>query len=284
MKRILTVAFFLFLAALPVAADQSSPDGAVKALYDWYQNAGDRYRDSFGEARPYFSNDIYQLLDRGFQLDPSQKFWVDFDPFVNAQVPASKFSIGKPFLTGDSAFVRVRPYMSMGEGKTMAMPDIKVYLTKSGGNWQVANLIYTGDNAFELRKYLQEGLASVGGGESADTMMSPEQVDNEQQAQGLAGSLLGTWVHKATSKTAEGEASPLQIAVIKWTFKPGGKCDFYQKVGSGNPMVASGRPYTVEGNTITLGGRTKYTVVKNMGDKMIWKNHRLGDFYHVVRE
>ena len=282
MKRFLTLALFLFFfAACPAAADQSSPDGAVKAMYDWYQNAGERYRDSFDKARPYFSKDIYQLLSRGFQQDPSQEFWVDFDPFVNAQVPASKFSIGKPFLTGDSAFVRVRPYMSMGEGKTMAMPDIKVYLTKSGGNWQVANLIYTGDNAFELRKYLQDGLASVGTGETAnESGMTPP----EESSGDLAGALLGTWVHKATSKTADGEASPLQIAVIKWTFKPGGKCDFYQKVGSGNPVVASGRPYTLEGNTITLGGRTKYTVVKNMGDKMIWKNHRLGDFYHVVRE
>ncbi|HIB67204.1 MAG TPA: DUF3828 domain-containing protein, partial [Phycisphaerales bacterium] len=178
MKRILTVAFFLFLAALPVAADQSSPDGAVKALYDWYQNAGDRYRDSFGEARPYFSNDIYQLLDRGFQLDPSQKFWVDFDPFVNAQVPAGRFKYGKPYLTGKSAFVRVTPYLNMGEGgSTVAMPDIKVYLTEQNGRWKVANLIYTGENAFELRKYLQEGLASVGTGETANEsgMTPPEE-------------------------------------------------------------------------------------------------------------
>lgn len=60
--------------------------------------------------------------------------------------------------------------------------------------------------------------------------------------------------------------------------------DFYQKVGAGQAMEAKDRSYTLEGNTITLGGRTQYTVVRNMGDKMIWKNHRLGDFYHVVRE
>jgi hypothetical protein len=290
MKRFLVALLFSLLVSSPSLA-QSSPDATTRALFDWYLQAGDDYRNDFSAARPYLTAELYSLLERGFSQSPSDRFWVDFDPFVNAQVPAGRFKFGKPHVTGKSSFVRITPYMNMGEGgSTVPMPDIKVYLKEGNGQWKVANLVYTGENAFELRKYLQDGLASSGdessssGGESADTMMSPKEVESEQNGQDLASGLLGTWVHKATSKTPDGAAQPLDIAVIKWTFKPGGKCDFYQKVGSGRPMQANNRSYTLEGQTITLGSRTKYTVVKNLGNKMIWENHRLGDFYHVVKE
>ncbi len=273
MKSLILILFSLIVATGSTLAQPATPDAATEALFEWYQQAGDDYRNDFAAAESYLDPKLYDLLQRGFERTPSDSFWVDFDPFVNAQVSAGSFKFGEPYLTGESAFIRVTPYMEMEGGSPLAMPDIKVYLTQSGGQWRVANLIYTGDNAFELRKYLSDGLARS---QSPDT--------NSEQSAGLADGLLGTWVHKATSNTAAGEARPLTIAVIKWTFKPGGKCDFYQKVGSGKAMEGKDRSYTLEGNTINLGGRTQYTVVKNMGNKMIWKNHRLGDFYHVVRE
>ena len=274
MKSLVLFFFLIVLATGPALSQTATPDGTTKALFDWYLRAGDDYRNDFAAAESYLDPKLYDLLKRGFERTPSDSFWVDFDPFVNAQMPAGRFNVGEPYLTGESAFVRVTPYISMGEGgSTVPMLDIKVYLTQSDGQWRIANLIYTGDNAFELRKYLSDGLARS---QSPNT--------NSEQSAGLADALLGTWVHKATSRTADGEARPLNIALIKWTFKPGGKCDFYQKVGSGKAMEGKDRTYTLEGNTITLGGRTQYTVVKNLGDKMIWKNDRLGDFYHVVRE
>ena len=269
----------MILCGLPSLADQSTPDGATKATFEWYQQAGDSHRKDFHKAEPYLAPELYGLLNQGFQRTPSDEFWVDFDPFVNAQVPAKSFKYGEPYITDpDNAFVIVRPYMELGDGKTMPMPDIKVHLKKLSGKWQVANLIYTGENSFELLTYLKDGLAKAGG-EGYDTGPS-----DPEHGQDLAGELLGTWVHKATSETAGGEARPLQVAIIKWTFKPDGKCDFYQKVGNGDPMIGKDRTYTLEGSTITLGGQTKYTIVENSGNKMIWKNHRLGDFYHVIRE
>ena len=273
MKSLSLILLSFFLATVPAVAQATTPDGTTQALFQWYQQAGDDYRNDFAAAESYLDPKLYDLLQKGFERTPSDSFWVDFDPFVNAQVSAGSFKFGEPYLTGESAFIRVTPYMEMEGGSPLAMPDIKVYLTQSGGEWRVANLIYTGDNAFELRKYLSDGLARS---QSSESMT--------EQSAGLADALLGTWVHQATSQTADGEARPLTIAVIKWTFKPGGKCDFYQKVGSGKAMEGKDRSYTLEGNTIILGGRTQYTVVKNMGDKMIWRNHRLGDFYHVVRE
>lgn len=272
MKNQISVTLLMLLVWIPALAQPKTPDEATKALFDWYQQAGDQYRDELSNAQAYLDPKLYRLLEQGFKRSPSDSFWVDFDPFVNAQVSAGSFKFGEPYLTGDSAFVRVTPYMEMEGARPLAMPDIKVYLTQSGGHWRVANLIYTGEDAFELRKYLSDGLAKGAASPSGET------------TEGLADALLGTWVHQSTSKTAEGEPTPLSIAVIKWTFKSGGKCDFYQKVGGGQAMEAKDRSYTLEGNTITLGGRTQYTVVRNMGDKMIWKNHRLGDFYHVVRE
>lgn len=275
MKTILRLAYILLFISLPVGAQSSSADSTTRAFFAWYQQAGDRYRDSFSGARAYFTPELYSLLERGFRRTPSDDFWVDFDPFVNAQVSAERFEYGEPYLTdANNAFVIVRPFMEIGGGTPMAMPDIKVYLTKSVGQWQVANLIYTGDNSFELRQYLLEGLARSGESGGAPNA----------QDQSLADDLLGTWVHKSTSQTPDGEARPLTVAVIKWTFKPGDKCDFYQKVGSGKPMEATDRTYSLVGNTITLDPQTKYTVIKNEGAKMVWKNHRLGDYYHVVRE
>jgi len=271
-------------------ADTSTPDGTVTTFYDWYQKADSQYRTEFSQAEPFLTPELYSLLRDGFSREPGPKFWVDFDPFVNAQIPAERFNVGKPrTVASDLALVEVAPYFNMGPGGSTAGPaPIKVYVRNEGGNWKIANMVYPGEHGFQLKQYLQEGLGtSAGAGASGnaspeDGMMSPEA--GIAQGDSLAEALLGTWVHKATSKAASGAARPLDIAVIKWTFKPGGKCDFYQKVGGRKPMIATDRPYSLEGNTITLGASTKYTVVENSGNKMIWKNHRLGDFYHVVRE
>ena len=211
------------------------------------------------------------------------------DPFINAQMDAGKVNVGKPKTVGNNLdMVEVVPFFRGNfEG-----PPVKVYCSKVGDAWKIANIVYPGDPAegiegFDLKGFLNKGLehsSSSFQGEDPSTMISPEEEAAENRAANLAGALQGTWVHKSTSKTADGTPRPLDIAVIKWTFKPGGKCDFYQKVGSGKPMIAEDREYVIEDQTITLGSRTKYTVVKNMGDKMIWKNHRLGDFFHVERE
>lgn len=97
--------------------------------------------------------------------------------------------------------------------------------------------------------------------------------------------LLGSWQHLSISKTIDGPAEPLKQAVIHWVFKADGKGGYQQKVARIN-MDAS-RPFSWElkNNTILLDkGKVKYTVVKISGEEMIWRNEKLGDYYHLKRE
>lgn len=295
---------FLFTLVLCGLA-QADSYSTTQEFYDWYLESGSDYREKISQAKPHLSSELFGLLSRGFALTPDNGRFVDFDPFINAQISAKRISVGKPHdFDNDMQWVKVTPFMEMGQGgSTIPMPELKVFLAYDNGGYKITNIVYPADpeagvKSWDLRSYLQDlvGQANLSEGEAygdphqgyqgedPSTMLSPEERAAEIQGASLAAKLEGTWVHKATSKTADGTPRPLDIAVIKWTFKPGGKCDFYQKVGSGKPMTAEDRPYSIDGSTITLGSRTKYTVVSNSIDKMIWKNHRLGDFYHVERE
>ena len=156
MKHLLVTFLTFFFLTTPLLADQSTPDGTVRAFYDWYQKAGDRYRDSFSAAKPLLTDELYQLLARGFQQSHEEEFWVDFDPFVNAQMNAERFSFESSRSVGpDLALIVVTP--TFGEGVGSVGP-IKVYLRRSGGQWRIANMVYGGDYPFELKTYLKDGL------------------------------------------------------------------------------------------------------------------------------
>ncbi len=102
-----------------------------------------------------------------------------------------------------------------------------------------------------------------------------------------AAEVEGTWEHVATSETPDGEAEPLDIAAITWTFNADGTGRYVQKV-MGREM---GRDmfWGLDGAKIQLmfkkGGKVKatYTVVRKGAEKMIWKNEKLGDYYHVEK-
>lgn len=96
-------------------------------------------------------------------------------------------------------------------------------------------------------------------------------------------SLLGTWQHVSSSDSVETKGKPLGSAEIKWTFKADGKGLYSQKVPALGKTRTRPMTWKLEGNTIVLGGKTKYTVESFDGDSMVWKNERLGDYYHVER-
>ena len=102
-----------------------------------------------------------------------------------------------------------------------------------------------------------------------------------------AADVEGTWEHVATSDTPDGDAEPLDVAAIKWTFNADGTGRYEQKA-MGRTM---GRDmfWDLDGATILLqnkkGGKAqaKYTIVKKGAEKMIWRNEKLGDYYHVEK-
>ena len=156
-----TLKSFLLLVFLfaPSMADQSSPYGTVNGFYDWYQEAGFKYRDKFAEAQPYFTDEFYGLLKEGFEQSPESGFWVDFDPFVNAQMDAQAISVGKPSTkASDLALVLVTPTYGRGGASNYEGAPIKVWVKKVGGEWKIANMAYGGDYPFELKKFLKDGL------------------------------------------------------------------------------------------------------------------------------
>ncbi len=98
-------------------------------------------------------------------------------------------------------------------------------------------------------------------------------------------SLLGRWFHQGISTTATGTVEPVKHAQIYWVFESDGKGEYQQTVPSRNMKNARPFDWKLSGPDILLsGGKVKYTVVEFEGDKMIWKNERLGDYFHVERQ
>lgn len=96
--------------------------------------------------------------------------------------------------------------------------------------------------------------------------------------------LVGTWQHVSTSKSAESKGKPLGADIdIKWTFDSTGNGVYAQKVPALKGVRTNPMKWTLEEKTIVLNGKVKYTVMSFDGDTMVWKNHRLGDFYHLER-
>ena len=159
MKTTIKSLLLLLLLVSPSLADRSTPDGAVNEFYQWYQQSSFEYRKKFTEAAPYFTEELYGLLRDGFGQSPESDFWVDFDPFVNAQMDAQAISVGKPSSKGPGvAVVPVTPTYGRGGASNYEGDPIKVWVKQVGGEWKIANLVYTGDFPFELKKYLKEGL------------------------------------------------------------------------------------------------------------------------------
>ncbi len=137
-------------------ADQSSSYGTTEAFYDWYIKAGDDHRKTFAQAKPFFTDELFRMLNTGFNNGPEDDFWIDFDPFIAAQMSADKVSIGKPSTQGSNLdMVPVSPII---RGHAPDEPTVKVYCVKQGDKWVIANIAYPGDMPFELKAYLKDGL------------------------------------------------------------------------------------------------------------------------------
>lgn len=96
--------------------------------------------------------------------------------------------------------------------------------------------------------------------------------------------VIGTWQHTRISKTPNDQGEPLSSTTkISWTFEADGTGTYSQTVPVIQNTQKAPFKWTLEGNTLTLNGKTKYTVEKFDEDSMVWKNHLLGDYFHVKR-
>ena len=156
MKFLIKIALVALLLSGLCSADQSSSYAATEGFYNWYIDSGDNYRKNFEQAKPYFTDELYGLLSKGFAQSHEDDFWIDFDPFIAAQMSADKVSLGKPSTAGSNLdLVPVSPII---RGQAPEEPTVKVYCVKQGNTWVIANIAYPGDMPFELKTYLKEGL------------------------------------------------------------------------------------------------------------------------------
>jgi hypothetical protein len=126
--------------ALPAGAGISDPAIVVKGFYTWYTK-NSCYCNTISARRDDFEPALYESLINAFRKGSDDAVWLDFDPFVNAQVPAKGFSIGKAQLQGPTARITVNLIFSQGERKSLV-----VAMNKHGGAWKISNFIYSKDS------------------------------------------------------------------------------------------------------------------------------------------
>jgi hypothetical protein len=101
-------------------------------------------------------------------------------------------------------------------------------------------------------------------------------------------SINGIWEHISTSSTPDGARDAVDTARMSWTFNADGSGEYKQTV-MGRDM---GRAiyWRLDGTSIVLsskkGGKAQatYSIVKADTEEMIWKNEKLGDYYHVEKK
>jgi len=141
--------FFLFIVMSSVMADER-PKTTVNSFYGWYMENYDVYRDVFLQQKENFDPELYKLLVKAFPLEPGSGFWLDFDPFINSQMGAKSYSIGKEKMGDTKSSVVVNITNSRG-GKN----SVTVILKKIDGKWKISNFVYP---EFELLSFLKKNI------------------------------------------------------------------------------------------------------------------------------
>lgn len=145
---LLSIAVFFAVNMPVVSAKDNNPGSVVEEFYDWYLKTP-RHREYLSEQEDNFSKELYDHLVNAFKKQPGDGAWVDFDPFINAQMDAKGYKIADEKIDGVNASVKVKITMSRGGENAL-----KVFLKKIDGQWKIANFIY--DKDFDLLSFLKE--------------------------------------------------------------------------------------------------------------------------------
>ena len=137
-------------------AETASVHRFVQGFYDWYlprvfNGKGDPEMDALKSKTSVFSPELRQALmeDRAAQSkDPSEVVGLDFDPFLNSQDPAKRYSVGKVEHKGQSWLVTVYSSYSTKE------PAVTAQVEKGRQGFRFTNFLYgKGENLLgTLRK------------------------------------------------------------------------------------------------------------------------------------
>lgn len=136
MKRLVLLFFCLLLATL-VHADPT-PEATARRLYTWLQKAGDQSSKHLDQVQDALTPELYQQLTAAYARDPNSGEFLDFDPWSFTQMGASGYVVGNARMVGGQAKIPVTVKV-LGGGRS----TYTCILTSDGGDWRVANLVYT---------------------------------------------------------------------------------------------------------------------------------------------
>lgn len=156
MRTLMLFASLLILTAVPApAAQPTGPAAVVNSFYRWYFSAyatKGGWREHLPAARPYLDPALYALFGKMLASEKRAGGVVlDFDPFANAQEPATSFTVGTPVSGSSTARVPV----VLRFGKTAQRTTVTVIVRKNG-SWQIDNFDY-GSNG-NLTAIIEKGL------------------------------------------------------------------------------------------------------------------------------
>ena len=125
------------------AASVCPPQAArtITQLYSWTIRAGDATRQQLDQQQSLFDPSLYRDLQAAFDLQPSAKGFLDFDPFNGAQISSYGFRLLECRASGDQVQARVVVKAGLGPGRTTDRP-ILVWLRRLDGQWRIADLEY----------------------------------------------------------------------------------------------------------------------------------------------
>lgn len=157
MRKLYLITTLLCLLAVPVHA-QEAARSLVQDFYKEYQQ-GEGWQKSMPGNNQRLSTELYELLNACVDNGPEDGFWLDFDPFINAQMNAAEIVVKQPRLKGSYWYVPVEmSYRSPGH----LQPAVTVVV---GDNAQaqprILNFVYPardGAKSWDLKSFLKQGL------------------------------------------------------------------------------------------------------------------------------
>lgn len=166
MRRSAVLAFLLLLslAAPRVAWAESTARGTVRAFYDAYKvldRQGGRALDRFlPSQKGRLEFELFALLTEISTHDPRKgdEVWLDFDPYINAQMNAATLRLGKQSTAADAVLVPIYCSYRIPGHEQLATT---VQVRRINGVWRITNFLYPpldGAKAWDLKSWLKTQL------------------------------------------------------------------------------------------------------------------------------
>ena len=158
--RRLALALALIVAGLSPALAFDTPEALIKAVYAPYAKPIDQFDWANYDETPLRSKALNALFAKDKAETPEGDMGrLDFDPYVDGQdYELTKFKIGKPAITGDTATVEVT-------FRNMGLPeDLTFSLVKESDGWKVDDVVsHAKDSEYSLKTIMSAPMPTEDG-------------------------------------------------------------------------------------------------------------------------